>query len=1497
MAECKYIIGNNSPITLAELLNRLNDVDLSNYSDVVYSKYPKRDAIREEIIKLNKEYSYKKRENKVVSAISTLIDGEPHIGDSKVISINDFIDHPNATIDGKHMITQLDREDYIQSMIYKLSKEKNISIEEAEQEVKRILNNWSIIEEDTLLLHKLFISDNLDSLSNFQSQEKLTDRMSLTVIDQLFNEMKNFIKDIHFSYPEANTLKNINLQTEIQNFDKDLVGHIDYLFIDKRGRLHLYNFVTSHTHPSEWASVKEEKYKLKLAFLKQMLANKGINVKNISLHLVPMELQYNEDFSKLLGIKKREYKNYNLDKFNNPALNNYFNKAKYFIKSNIPETLSLSDGIKEANQLIRQIFPTLNIKSEGLETSAKEWIKSAPNTGDSSTPLIITEIDKPDNSYDVIIYGQVYHVKSQKTKNKNPEILKIVQEHIDELEDNKSDITQAIKNVLDKGIKTGFTDFQQKNILTNSSVYLDSIFMPYIRFTDDKKESEWEFIDQLVDQNIFIFKHKKTGQTDFITLTNLNLNATFDVNNRKNILGGLISDAEQYKTLNNQYGNVEAIRTLLLLNSTFSELETDTMKLGQIKIISPMVNGQSRIYDIGDLTKNYLPDIFRVVKRFYPESKVKNNLANVEFVDYVEVLCNYYHGIMEGMAEKTQDAFDKMGFGDLMEANNHATKILAIRQILDTLIYKFPNKETLDRALQTRNINSIVYKEAQLFLLVSKAYQHLTGEYLSYENRLSYMDEKMFTTTTVPDKNINIVVSNFLTTADTIAEQTGQQWNKYRPVIMEFYRKKGYTPAENAIVGDQARQYINLYQKDKNGKLTMLFKNPYNPSTDLKPEEREFLKKILNIFYEIRRAYNPQLKEITNIEEYIEKNPSYLQVPLMKASGATVVQRTDSIKSKVKSIIKVFKNPSRYYDEFVENLIPEEAADLDMDVERLSLHNPFEKQQNQQFRNLLLTRHDPDYFEINVENILAEYLNKYISVEKMNTFLIGTKNIIFQLEMLGDSSKEVIDSEIKWIKDYLKVNVFNRSIMGKTGQIVTGLLTPLKKGVTAANLAGNMVSFFRDNIQGFSENMVRGITKFQTDITTKDVSDAYAYVVTHGVNNAMHISKLSALCAKYRISNSDLNRITERLRSGRGGVLNLDNWMYSTLRSPDFINRMVLFTARCIHDGCWEAITVENDELKYNWKKDKRFEIFASGNTKHEKYNEQRSLYLSKVQEYNEEHPDNQLEYDDNNEIHLPEPYSQKEILSIRNLDRNIYGSYDKSMKSMGEHTASWWAFGMYTTWMNGMFNNYFMKPGEYQISQRNLIQQRDESGELLYFDEHGGLTTIDTGIPYVKGSPLIVQGIYYTLKELVTQFRDGGVEQMGKYLSANENEQRNMIKLGSDMLISLLRLILLKLAFSEYKDYKKTMKDNPVIANLVVEVLYKSTTRAWDSYMGPLNVITFFGENMNPPIYQLPIRLIQDSFEFLLGDKTFGQLITGNFAIGRSYKDTYNAWLKNQKD
>ena len=45
-------------------------------------------------------------------------------------------------------------------------------------------------------------------------------------------------------------------------------------------------------------------------------------------------------------------------------------------------------------------------------------------------------------------------------------------------------------------------------------------------------------------------------------------------------------------------------------------------------------------------------------------------------------------------------------------------------------------------------------------------------------------------------------------------------------------------------------------------------------------------------------------------------------------------------------------------------------------------------------------------------------------------------------------------------------------------------------------------------------------------------------------------------------------------------------------------------------------------------------------------------------------------------------------------------------------------------------------------------------------------------------------------------------------------------------------------------------MKHNPVLANLAVEVLYKSSGRMYDSFAGPVNIIEYFGENTNPPIY-----------------------------------------------
>lgn len=80
------------------------------------------------------------------------------------------------------------------------------------------------------------------------------------------------------------------------------------------------------------------------------------------------------------------------------------------------------------------------------------------------------------------------------------------------------------------------------------------------------------------------------------------------------------------------------------------------------------------------------------------------------------------------------------------------------------------------------------------------------------------------------------------------------------------------------------------------------------------------------------------------------------------------------------------------------------------------------------------------------------------------------------------------------------------------------------------------------------------------------------------------------------------------------------------------------------------------------------------------------------------------------------------------------------------------------------------------------------------------------------------------------------------------------MLKLGSDALLWLLLALLFKLAITpRYKEYKKEMAEHGVLENLLTEILYKSSSRSFDQYKGIINVMQFFGENMNPPFYSMP--------------------------------------------
>jgi hypothetical protein len=85
----------------------------------------------------------------------------------------------------------------------------------------------------------------------------------------------------------------------------------------------------------------------------------------------------------------------------------------------------------------------------------------------------------------------------------------------------------------------------------------------------------------------------------------------------------------------------------------------------------------------------------------------------------------------------------------------------------------------------------------------------------------------------------------------------------------------------------------------------------------------------------------------------------------------------------------------------------------------------------------------------------------------------------------------------------------------------------------------------------------------------------------------------------------------------------------------------------------------------------------------------------------------------------------------------------------MGENLALGWAFGMYTTYMNGIISNYFKKPSDYNTTLETR-QAKSEAGSLLFFDKDGNITETDTGIPVLENVPVITQGITQ-----ITEFDD----------------------------------------------------------------------------------------------------------------------------------------------
>ena len=664
-----------------------------------------------------------------------------------------------------------------------------------------------------------------------------------------------------------------------------------------------------------------------------------------------MHIQYDENYDTVTKITPERYESF--DSIGGQyAFKKYEQVAAQYIDSNVP-TLDINDSIfTKVNQQLRAIFPTGNvdIQSDGIKESAKGWVKNNWKT------IATQAVDKP--GWNIKFPGEKESIYVEETKvgEDNETVVNMVKDREDALFGNASRAKTTYRIVED--IKKAFEDKHDFVAIDGEfgpvlETQLEKYFKDNNGYEDGKvKDYRWKLVDNetLFNANILLFRNTTTNQLDVVTLTPFEVSTSVNIKGRNNLLGAYIKDLNNYNfTMENNYGNIEAIRTMTLLNEIVPKL--GDVELGTMKILSVSNMHQRGGREI--IMEQLLPQfetVIKVVKNNNNSLELENNFKkhNISSVDPVKVLVQSWREAVMDHARENKEI--QITFKDIMVGKKdvdgtvvdglETTKTIEgrvekLKELID-MVKEFDPiiaNATVDELMRYANDSNQHIRRrtmAKIYVNALKALNMYCGD-LSMENEdFSKLSEIFSKPQSIPNTNVRTVTYMFQKTIDSIS---GQMLDRYAPIrkkFIKFLEDSGYTAVDNSVIGNHAAQFKNLYEIDNNNKLTMRFKNPYDMSTDLKDYERAFLKDILwdlnTIRFEMKGLSITKDYSGPNDEKLIEKinsgNINYLDVPLMKMSKSTRHENfAKTWKETGRRMMRAITHPKDAFQQFGEDML------------------------------------------------------------------------------------------------------------------------------------------------------------------------------------------------------------------------------------------------------------------------------------------------------------------------------------------------------------------------------------------------------------------------------------------------------------------------------------------------------------------------------------------------------------------------------------------------
>lgn len=1489
---------------------------------------------------------------------------------TKMVSATKFIE--DFIVMSDHLQMATDPEAFKKWVIQTQINSEGLSQEEAQQLADTLVSNWEQIKEDGGDLHNVMqqlwhylgstdLAGFHNTLSRFLCRDG-TNRLyqkfnppstngngevinlfqkQLAKVNAYINSLKkqtgvkyNSYSGLHFSS---------DLNQKIQKECAKVGVHIDRLIVGDDGSVTVVNFKYTLSDPSTWSKNKLHKYDLEMAIIKQILKDNGIltddNINRATFVNVPIILEYKDGYITNVRLLKN-----NVGVVSNVQNNVHspLAKAEAEVKKffNSPEVnlnqLDITEDLSTADIFLKALIPQYDATAKGLEVNAKSWIiENYKKLGN---------IKMEDGKWHVTLpNGEKYIANDVSTPTNNQEILKKVQDTLEDVNNEHNVVLSQLIDSIRNSYSLGKPNLEARGFKFNTK-YIESTLAPYFRQYEDadgKMQYEWEFLTDpdgngpLSNRGILLFKNKQTGQINTVVASTFRCRELIPLKYRtKGILGEHVSDMGTTSYLTATYGNMELMRTAAILNEILPKLQG---KLGDIQIITPYNRGEGLSRPAHYVMNEYSKCCEFLNSNNLCSTKFKSNFKQDDFIDPVSIICQEYDWIANN---KNSATVVNMGLDidGLKQQSTVAGKVKKLTELIETIETNGDPRPGRDKSRKTpdeilswldsedpaRRRLANIYKEAVQYI------NYHTGFKVAQVAYISTAERQFLPQYANADENVRHISSLYSKALDRVAKRFQDSYGSIRPLIEQFYEDKGYGKVNSAVQGSAESLYQKFY-KHADGKLVYQFINPYDTveSRELDATEKAFLKKALYHFNKVRAAaYNKQfnftLADINSKEyqQYIETNKdSFFLVPLEKASKSHA--HRVAIEQRIAKTKEAFERwrqigTKKYLLELAEEKRKLEFDDgktkRDDSIYDMSVANQMLASETDEMRAIMLAKNE-DY-ETNIEYLLADYTEKQIAKEELEKVGTYGRCMLFQMHLLGSqegsNARKLLMDSAKEIEDFMKQNLYGKSLLEDLSESFVQFLTPAKKLMTTLYIGANLRSAFRDSFEGLWQNMARTVSHFQTDLTAKSILEGYKEAIQNVFKSDRSLNICSELCLRYRLSNTDAAKISERAKTGRGGIFNPEEAMYSTLRGPDFLNRMTLFVARCKQDGVWDAFSMSEDgRLEYNWKKDARFRDFASGDPKSKAYKEAQSRYYTAIDTYNKEHGTN-LSFDGNKDP-LPEPYGQDDIRQFKMFADGIYGAYDKSQKAKYEMGALGFVLGSFSTWLNGHMAAYFRRPGRYDEyftttnKQGEQLIRVNDAGNEEYFDKHGNIVeklsdgrfvNTETNeevnpsecVPIVGKVPVPVQGIIYTIGESVRVLFESGFDtkEWKDRVWQYDVNQQNLNKLKYDALLWGIFAALFGFVLTPaYNDMKKRKSVDNVLETAMIELLYKSSYHSFDGFKGPVAIADYILNSVEPSAPNVSITAVKDLWSTVLGDKTFKQFAYGTLPIFRNFKDT----------